>query len=301
MAGADRRSGGGRGRRHAGAGRHRGGRGPGAVHPSRVATSSPTTTWTRWPRSTATECGGRTATGRPALDLPAAVSAALAAGRRHRGGRRRWPAPPVAAVTSPIGPGRDRGRQALVVWSWTGGTPRDAEHGDGGVSRAGSGRGSTASPTDGLGHLGRSDHDPHRGRHQGVRRRRGRPVALAAGLGDIGENYADELLAKAGAIEAGASGDEVAGSAGPGARRSRWWPSTPVPTWHFLGAVQRNKVARLAPAVTWWQGCPGWRRGWPSPGDDRGPPCWSRWIWPAWPVGVDVPPDRVPESGRVIA
>ncbi len=23
--------------------------------------------------------------------------------------------------------------------------------------------------------------------------------------------------------------------------------------WHFLGAVQRNKVARLVPVVTWWQ------------------------------------------------
>jgi uncharacterized pyridoxal phosphate-containing UPF0001 family protein len=54
-------------------------------------------------------------------------------------------------------------------------------------------------------------------------------AARAAGLGDIGENYADELVAKAGAVGA------------------------PSPTWHFLGAVQRNKVARLAPVVSWWQ------------------------------------------------
>jgi len=54
-------------------------------------------------------------------------------------------------------------------------------------------------------------------------------AARAAGLGDIGENYADELVAKAGAVGA------------------------PPPTWHFLGAVQRNKVARLAPVVRWWQ------------------------------------------------
>jgi uncharacterized pyridoxal phosphate-containing UPF0001 family protein len=27
-----------------------------------------------------------------------------------------------------------------------------------------------------------------------------------------------------------------------------------VPTWHFLGAIQRNKVARLSPVVAWWQG-----------------------------------------------
>jgi len=59
--------------------------------------------------------------------------------------------------------------------------------------------------------------------------------ALAAGLVDIGENYADELVEKA----------RVAGS-GRG--------DDPVPIWHFLGAVQRNKVARLAPVVTWWQG-----------------------------------------------
>jgi hypothetical protein len=54
-------------------------------------------------------------------------------------------------------------------------------------------------------------------------------AAVSAGLRDIGENYAEELRAKAGAL----SGPEV--------------------HWHFLGAVQRNKVARLAPLVSWWQ------------------------------------------------
>ena len=57
-------------------------------------------------------------------------------------------------------------------------------------------------------------------------------TALAAGLTDIGENYADELVAKAGDRR----------------RRGRGR------CWHFLGAVQRNKVARLAPVVAWWQG-----------------------------------------------
>jgi uncharacterized pyridoxal phosphate-containing UPF0001 family protein len=60
-------------------------------------------------------------------------------------------------------------------------------------------------------------------------------AALAGGLRDIGENYADELVAKAAAMD-------PAGVAGP------------APVWHFLGAVQRNKVARLAPVVGWWQG-----------------------------------------------
>jgi pyridoxal phosphate enzyme (YggS family) len=51
--------------------------------------------------------------------------------------------------------------------------------------------------------------------------------ARDAGLGDVGENYAQELVVKAGAA--------------PGLR------------WHFLGRVQRNKVARLAPLVALWQ------------------------------------------------
>jgi len=53
-------------------------------------------------------------------------------------------------------------------------------------------------------------------------------AARAAGLTDIGENYASELQAKA--------------------------PGPPGTQWHFLGAVQRNKVAGLAPLVEVWQG-----------------------------------------------
>ena len=53
-------------------------------------------------------------------------------------------------------------------------------------------------------------------------------AAYDAGLRDLGENYAAELLAKA-----AASDDDV--------------------VWHFLGAVQRNKVALLAPLVGLWQ------------------------------------------------
>ncbi len=58
-------------------------------------------------------------------------------------------------------------------------------------------------------------------------------TALAAGLVAVGENYADELVAKAAALA-----DD------PG----------PAPEWHYLGAVQRNKVPRLAPLVACWQG-----------------------------------------------
>ncbi len=61
-------------------------------------------------------------------------------------------------------------------------------------------------------------------------------LALDAGIDAIGENYADELLAKAAALR------EL--SATPDAR---------APAWHYLGAVQRNKVSRLAPLVACWQ------------------------------------------------
>ncbi|HEY2813341.1 MAG TPA: YggS family pyridoxal phosphate-dependent enzyme [Acidimicrobiales bacterium] len=56
-------------------------------------------------------------------------------------------------------------------------------------------------------------------------------AALAAGLVDIGENYAQELATKSSEIEA--SGGEV--------------------RWHFIGQLQRNKVRQIAHAVHWWQ------------------------------------------------
>ena len=52
-------------------------------------------------------------------------------------------------------------------------------------------------------------------------------AAVAVGLQQVGENYAQELLAKA---------PEVAGA-----------------SWHFLGRLQRNKVRSLAPVVSLWQ------------------------------------------------
>ena len=57
-------------------------------------------------------------------------------------------------------------------------------------------------------------------------------AARAAGLSQVGENYAAELLAKRGA-------DETAGFA-------------PL-RWHFLGAIQTNKIRSLAAAVDCWQ------------------------------------------------
>jgi PLP dependent protein len=67
-------------------------------------------------------------------------------------------------------------------------------------------------------------------------------AALGAGLRDLGENYAAELVAKAEAT--GTATAPVAAEAETG---------DPVPVWHFLGAIQRNKVAVLAPIVGVWQ------------------------------------------------
>lgn len=58
--------------------------------------------------------------------------------------------------------------------------------------------------------------------------------ALAAGLVDLGENYAQELVAKA----------ADPGSVGPGGERPRW---------HFIGGLQSNKIKLLAGVVHLWQ------------------------------------------------
>jgi pyridoxal phosphate enzyme (YggS family) len=58
-------------------------------------------------------------------------------------------------------------------------------------------------------------------------------AALAAGLADLGENYAQELAAKA-------------------ALFSLHPPAGPTPRWHFIGQLQRNKVRLVAPHAYWW-------------------------------------------------
>ncbi len=60
-------------------------------------------------------------------------------------------------------------------------------------------------------------------------------LALAAGLVDMGENYAQELLAKVDPAKVDAA------KADPSAR------------WHAIGRLQRNKVRALAPHVALWQ------------------------------------------------
>jgi len=55
-------------------------------------------------------------------------------------------------------------------------------------------------------------------------------IAVEAGLFDLGENYAQELVSKSQAL------DSV----------------DPVPRWHFIGGLQRNKIKLIAPYVSLW-------------------------------------------------
>jgi pyridoxal phosphate enzyme (YggS family) len=66
-------------------------------------------------------------------------------------------------------------------------------------------------------------------------------AALGAGLVDIGESYAQELLAKAAELESADAAELEAAEA-----EAR-------PMWHFVGRLQRNKVRKLAPQVSVWQ------------------------------------------------
>lgn len=59
-------------------------------------------------------------------------------------------------------------------------------------------------------------------------------IALAAGATELGESYAQELVAKR---------TDLADSAGV---------PTPEPHWHFVGRLQRNKVRAVADSVTLW-------------------------------------------------
>lgn len=59
-------------------------------------------------------------------------------------------------------------------------------------------------------------------------------AATGAGLADLGENYAQELLSKAGVLSA------------------RHGPEF-QPHWHFIGRIQRNKIRKIAGQVHLWQ------------------------------------------------
>jgi pyridoxal phosphate enzyme (YggS family) len=65
-------------------------------------------------------------------------------------------------------------------------------------------------------------------------------LAMAAGFRSVGENYAQELIEKAAAFSV------LAESAATGSGH-------PVPAWHMIGGLQRNKVKKLAGVVSVFQ------------------------------------------------
>lgn len=64
---------------------------------------------------------------------------------------------------------------------------------------------------------------------------------LRAGQVDFGENYLQEALPKIAALARGAGGGGAAGS-------------SPLPVWHFIGAVQSNKTRAIARHFSWVHG-----------------------------------------------
>ncbi len=86
-------------------------------------------------------------------------------------------------------------------------------------------------------------------------------AAVAAGLADIGENYAQELLAKDAELVAAGGGEAT----GTGGVRDRWIRADQmgaggrqgragIVRWHFLGSIQRRKVGPLGGLVHLWHG-----------------------------------------------
>ena len=72
--------------------------------------------------------------------------------------------------------------------------------------------------------------------------------ALAAGFEDLGENYAQELQAKAALLDGPGRSDRAA----PAEPDPQPQGSAVVPRWHFIGRLQSNKVRSLAHTVSLW-------------------------------------------------
>ncbi len=161
---------------------------------------------------------GTTSWGTPALDLSAGVRAALDGcgvrdvtflGGCTACGEEAFSAPRPGRSGPPCRPGLDRGGVSFDVASVAGSMAAVRER----IADAGGdpGRITVVAVTKGFG--------PEA------------PLAaLGAGIVDLGENYAQELVAKAAVV-----GED------------------PAPVWHFIGGLQRNKVRMLVPHVALWE------------------------------------------------
>ena len=157
----------------------------------------------------------------------------------------------------------DAGRMATVVWR---DGPAAASRDDGTGARS-------------VGRGGRTPRGPRPHRRAPAATPRDRLVAVTkgfgpevvrsaieAGLDDLGENYAQELVAKV--------------------SRARRAPSRRPVRWHFLGRLQTNKVRHVAPSLALWQ-----TRRSPRPGRARSPTGAGR-----RDPGADQPVRRGPEG-----
>lgn len=72
-------------------------------------------------------------------------------------------------------------------------------------------------------------------------------AAVAAGICDLGENYAGELADKAAEL----SGTAPSAASPPPDLSAP--TKDPAPRWHFIGNIQRNKVRKIAGCVSFWQ------------------------------------------------
>ncbi len=245
MAGPGRRRHRGGRRGHARPRRHRDRRRPRAVHPPGVLPLRRRRPRRRRRPPGSESCEPSCPSGGEALDLPAAVRTSL-----ERSGAEVLGEAGVCTACSP------------AYWSWRGGRDRQRQATGGVAAMTVGPRPARNRPRLGPSRVRRRSH-PARNRGRASPLQRWRPAwprfaaaspapegirqvvkvvavtkgfgpeavvaATGAGLWDIGENYAQELLAKA-------------SQAPEGVR------------WHFLGPVQRNKVAGLAPHVALWQG-----------------------------------------------
>lgn len=76
--------------------------------------------------------------------------------------------------------------------------------------------------------------------------------ALDAGVRDLGENRAQELVAKAISLRDSEQAQPVQPVPDETEKRTRMRPGIPPPNWHFIGRLQRNKVRMLAEHVDLW-------------------------------------------------
>lgn len=72
-------------------------------------------------------------------------------------------------------------------------------------------------------------------------------AVAAAGLVDVGENYARDLLSKKAAL-----GEAPSADPGHGGGHAAGHDAEGL-NWHFIGSVQRNKIAALSSHVALWQ------------------------------------------------